>query len=93
MSGLKKVNIEVMGKVQGVGYRFFTEELAMKLAIYGYVKNLPNKNVYIEAEGEKAKLELFINNLRVGTPLSKVIDVKVEWKNYEGNLSDFSIRY
>lgn len=52
------ISIEVIGKVQGVGFRYFVLEQANMLGIKGYVKNLANGHVFIEAEGEPESLEL-----------------------------------
>lgn len=51
------ISIEVIGKVQGVGFRYYILEHAKELGLKGYVKNLVNGNVYIEAEGEPDNIE------------------------------------
>jgi len=56
----KAAIIKVYGRVQGVGFRFYTQKKANELEITGYVKNRPDGSVYIEAEGEENNLELFI---------------------------------
>jgi acylphosphatase len=55
----KAVIIKVYGKVQGVGFRFYTQKEAQDLGLTGYVQNKPDGSVYIEAEGESDKLERF----------------------------------
>ncbi len=54
---LKHYNITVTGKVQGVWYRKSTWIKAEELRIKGYVMNLPNGSVYIEAEGDQNQLQ------------------------------------
>jgi two-component system LytT family response regulator len=44
-------NIRITGRVQGVGFRYSARSLASSLGIKGFVRNLPNGEVYIEAEG------------------------------------------
>jgi acylphosphatase len=51
------VSIEVFGKVQGVGFRYYVLGQARALGLTGFVKNLPNGNVYVEAEGEPINIE------------------------------------
>lgn len=51
--------IIVKGRVQGVGYRAFTFKLAKSLGLVGYVKNMPDGTVKIEAEGTKENLDRF----------------------------------
>jgi len=78
-------NITVTGRVQGVFYRKYAKMQADELKIYGYAKNLPNGNVYIEAESTKIHLQAFINWLKRGSPYSKVNKVEIE----EGELKDY----
>ena len=56
----KAVIIKVFGKVQGVGFRFYTQKKAQELMLKGFVQNKADGSVYIEAEGNADKLELFI---------------------------------
>ena len=63
------------------------------MGLTGYARNRPNENtVEIEAEGEKARLEKLIAYLKVGPPLARVEQVEVNWSEYTGQYSDFSIR-
>jgi len=57
----KAAIIKVYGRVQGVGFRFYTQKKANELGICGHVRNRPDGSVYIEAEGEEEKLEMFLN--------------------------------
>ena len=53
--------VKSSGRVQGVGFRYFVEQKANLLAINGFVKNLPDRKVYVEAEGDTEQLQLFIS--------------------------------
>ena len=46
----------VRGRVQGVGFRWFVREHARTLRLKGWVKNLPDGMVELEAEGPPDKL-------------------------------------
>ncbi|PKV48317.1 acylphosphatase [Aquimarina sp. MAR_2010_214] len=74
----KHYNITVKGKVQGVWYRKSTQERAIALQINGNVRNLPNGNVYIEAEGNKNKLNLLLEWCAEGPEFAKVDVVSFE---------------
>ena len=64
--------IRVTGKVQNVGFRFYTVRTAQEFNISGFVKNQPDGTVYIEAEGEKDALEGFVEWCRRGPQWARV---------------------
>ena len=93
MADLALIKATVHGRVKGIGFRAFAREQATSLGLSGYVRNLPDENtVEIEAEGEKDRLEKLIAYLRVGPPLARVERVEVNWSEYTGQYSDFTIR-
>ena len=93
MADLASVSVIVYGRVQGVGFRFFTRERAKRLGLTGYARNLPDGGmVEVVAEGEKSGLENFIEYLRAGPPGARVERLEVNWSNYAGQHDDFSIR-
>lgn len=69
------VILNVYGKVQGVGFRYYTNKKASELNISGYVRNMPDGSVYIEAEGEGDNLEAFINWCKIGPSWARVVKV------------------
>jgi len=72
-----RVTIIVQGVVQGVGFRWYVRRIAMRYRLTGYVKNLPDGNVYCEVEGEEGMINDFISELKAGPPLSHVTNVIV----------------
>ena len=85
--------ILISGKVQGVGFRYFTQQNATKLGVHGYAKNLPNGKVEVVAEGDKATLDEFVKILWKGPPASRVEDLKVEARPHSGEYTAFGIKY
>lgn len=81
----------VEGRVQGVGYRAFTQKAAGRLGITGGVKNLPDGRVEILAEGPRVTLDELLKILRQGPPLSRVSDVLVLWRDATSRFPDFQI--
>jgi acylphosphatase len=69
----------VSGRVQGVGFRFFVVQHARRLGLAGSVRNLADGRVEVRARGERAALELLLDQLRQGPRLSRVEGVAVEW--------------
>ncbi|MEA3505835.1 MAG: acylphosphatase [Bacteroidota bacterium] len=57
---MKLFIIRVTGRVQNVGFRYATKAAAEKLNIRGFVQNLPDRSVYIEAEGEEPEISKFL---------------------------------
>ena len=80
----KHYNITVMGRVQGIGFRYNARRQALTLGLDGFVKNMPDGSVYIEAEGNPSALDEFVNWCQAGPSGSRIIDVKVSISNLEG---------
>jgi acylphosphatase len=59
-SDVQHETILFFGRVQGVGFRYATLQLAREFEIAGYVQNLPNGQVRIEVEGEAQVVNEFI---------------------------------
>jgi acylphosphatase len=78
-------NIRITGRVQGVGFRYTARSVARTLGIKGYVRNLPDGNVYIEAEGTLQQMEEFIEWCHDGPPRAVIQFVDV----YDGEVAGF----
>ena len=85
--------IEVSGRVQGVGYRYFTQKNARKLGLTGWVKNLGNGNVLLEAQGSEDKLAVLIQKLKSGPSFSSVQDIIIDATDLQENEEHFNIAY
>lgn len=66
----------VKGVVQGVGYRFFTQRVAAKHGVVGYVRNLKDGSVEVLAEGELSNIENFKKDLMVGPQFAVVREIE-----------------
>ncbi len=90
---MKRFHIAVTGRVQGVGYRFFTVEAALSLGLSGWVRNRPDRTVELEVQGENQKiLDEFCEQLRQGPPLSRVTRLDIRELPPEPSGSEFFIR-
>jgi acylphosphatase len=88
----RAVRIIVSGKVQGVVFRVTTLTEAKKLDLKGFVMNLPDGDVFIEAEGKKEKVDRLIEWCKQGSQYSNVTGIRI--KEIEvNNRQDFHIRY
>jgi acylphosphatase len=88
---MKRVSIQVKGKVQGVFYRASTVTKAQQLGVNGFVRNEPDGSVYIEAEGNEDTLHALIAWCRVGPPRARVDAVAVETHATLRSFTDFRI--
>jgi len=76
--------VTVTGRVQGVGFRFETRNIARKLGIRGFVKNQYDGSVYIEAEGNDEQIKQFISWCRNGPVHARVDEILAEPGDYIG---------
>ncbi len=84
---MKHLNIRVLGRVQGVGYRHSARSVARYNNIRGFVRNEPDGSVYIEAEGEDANLRSFTDWCRKGPGGGRVDELVIS----EGGIRGFEI--
>jgi acylphosphatase len=79
------------GRVQGVGYRWFVRDCALRFGITGYVQNRSDGTVLIVAVGAETALADFLDEIRQGHRYARVSALEIEdltqFKDYE----DFSI--
>ena len=65
--------IYVRGYVQGVGFRWTAAREAKNIGITGFVRNMPDSSVYIEAEGTPGQLKKFVEWCKKG-PVHGLVD-------------------
>ncbi len=83
----------VVGRVQGVAYRAFAQEMASRAGLRGGVRNLDDGRVEVEVEGERSAVEAFLDALRTGPALARVDRLDVQWQGATGAHPDFRIWY
>ena len=72
----KHYNITVSGRVQGVGFRYYTREKANEAGVKGFVRNKLDRSVYIEAEADEHILDVFLDWCKIGPPSAIVQNVQ-----------------
>ncbi len=82
----------VSGRVQGVGFRYFASDVASRENLDGWVRNLPDGRVEIEAEGDAEALTRFEHRLRQGPRSAEVERLDVEERQPGGRAHGFFIR-
>jgi len=67
-----RIHLRVEGRVQGVGFRWFVREQARALGVAGWVRNLPDGCVELQAEGPDDALAAFTARVRSGPAAAEV---------------------
>jgi acylphosphatase len=82
----------IKGQVQGVGFRYFVLKTAQQLNLTGWVRNLPNGNVEVEAQGDEDNLYEFEQALWKGPHFSRVEDVACTRSDDERPFDSFEVK-
>jgi acylphosphatase len=87
-----RIKALISDRVQGVGFRSYARRYANAFGLSGWVTNLYDGRVEVVAEGEKAKILQYIRLLEEGSTWSRVDSISVDWRQYKGDLTSFSIK-
>ena len=86
-------HVWVKGRVQAVGFRAHVEYHARQIGgLTGWVRNVGYDTVEAIAEGEREKVERFIEMVKQGPRGSRVDESNVEWENPTGEFQEFGVR-
>jgi acylphosphatase len=89
---IRRVKLQVSGRVQGVYFRMFTQKKARHLDIKGCVRNLPDGRVEIIAEADHASIEQLIKWCHKGPITARVDHVDIIELESDEILTTFEIR-
>jgi acylphosphatase len=89
----KRIGATVVGRVQGVGFRYFVRFEAARFGLTGWVCNLPDGNVELEAQGGATAVDAFLGEIAKGPPLAYVDEVKSFDMPLDGDEERFEIRH
>ncbi len=92
MEEIQCLHAIVQGRVQGVGFRAFTEHHAREKELRGWVRNRQDGTVEVEVEGLKPVLEDLLQILHDGPRLSHVTKILVDWKDANRQSNGFTVR-
>ena len=82
----------ISGRVQGVGFRYFTQDAARREGLHGFVRNNDDGSVEAVAEGESEALERFERAIRRGPSRSRVEHVTIDEVEPMVSTHSFEIR-
>lgn len=86
---IKRLKIKIYGKVQMVGFRYSAVELAEKLNLTGWVRNVQDDGVEIVAQGEEKNLQELLNWAYSGPSGAQVEKVEFEWQEFKNEFDKF----
>jgi len=88
-----RARVYVSGRVQGVFFRNEIANLAERLGVTGWVRNLSDGRVEALFEGEKEKIEEEVEFCKRGPPGASVQNLQVKWEDYTGEFREFNVLY
>ena len=89
MSPNVRLTAWVHGRVQGVGFRWWTRSRAAELGLEGYASNLRGGRVEVVAEGSRDDCAKLLELLRSGSTPGDVDLVVERWSEAKGNVTGF----
>ena len=88
-----RARVIIEGRVQGVLFRYHTQEMALHLDLKGWVKNRRDGRVEAVFEGNKNSVDQIIQWCHQGPSGARVMKVHLDWEDYIGEFEDFAINY
>ncbi len=86
-----RLHMIIEGHVQGVGFRFFVLEQALRLGLKGWVRNRLAGQVEVMAEGAQPVLTDFLGAVKQGPRMSYIADITTEWLDATGEFTTFEV--
>ncbi|MBU9764464.1 acylphosphatase [Mycobacterium sp. TNTM28] len=82
----------VHGRVQGVGFRWWTRSRALELGLTGFASNRPDGRVHVVAQGSREMCQRLLDLLRSGETPGSVDNVVVDWADVDAPMAGFHER-
>lgn len=88
---MMRIRARVYGQVQGVGYRASVHRRISRLAVTGYVRNMPDGSVELDITGERSAVDAALSEARDGSPFSSVERIETEEIHGDSGYTEFVI--
>ena len=85
-------NIQIFGRVQGVGFRYSARLAARNYGIKGYVRNMSDGSVYLEVEGSEENVNRFVNWFKEGPDFAYIDRINISDASLR-NFESFEVRF
>jgi acylphosphatase len=93
MTNWVRKQFRVVGRVQGVGFRYFTQRQATRLGMVGFVRNLSNGDVEIDVAGSVSDMQTFLVLIQKGPSGARVQEVTEQILPVQNLSESFEIRH
>jgi len=93
IKNIKTYTVLFSGRVQGVGFRYFTITAAEQFNMKGFVKNVQDGKVEIICQGGEEELKPFIEELKKGPAFSVITEVLIKEIPENKQYNSFEIKY
>jgi len=90
---MSRLSLKIFGQVQGVNFRYFVYNQAIKLNIVGWVKNAADGIVEAVLEGKEEDLKKMLESCYQGPSYAKVDKIEEQWSEGIGEFKEFKIKY
>ena len=81
------------GRVQGVGFRYTAERLALEQGLVGWVKNLADGRVELVCEGARGQAEKLLESIRQSALGPHIRGATITWEKPTGEFSEFRVEF
>ena len=82
-----------VGRVQGVGFRYFVQQNAVEFGLCGWVCNMNDGSVTMELQGSQAMVDKITQKIRKGNAFIRVESLELEPRGVVEDEKRFQIRY
>ena len=90
---LQRAHVYYSGRVQGVGFRYTAEGIALELKLRGWVKNLPDGRVELVCEGSKETIEELFSRIQKSILGPHIKKADVAWETPKNEFTDFTVEF
>ncbi len=88
-----RVHVCYTGRVQGVGFRYTAEKLALEIGLSGCVKNLPDSRVELICEGSKEEIEKLLEGIQKSSLAPYIAKTICHWEKPRNEFTEFRVEF
>jgi acylphosphatase len=89
---MKRVRILIEGRLQGMNFRYHTQQQAQKLGLAGFVRNLSDGRIEIDAQGDDESVEEMLAWCQEGPQNAQLKSILFRYDEPNEHLTDFTVR-